>query len=349
MFFDARLGTFLLCTMVLPAVVPAQESTPATDPTPGMIWLDVVVTAKSGPPVSGLQQQDFTVLDDKVPVALNTFQALGGNQPPVEVVLLIDDVNTGFEHVAYERSEIDKFLRANGGHLAHPTTLVILTDAGLQVQDNFSTDGNALSAALDAQNIGLRTFRRGHALDDPPTRFQISFDALFQIVNHEGPRPGRKMILWVSPGWPLLSDPEDEQFVDIKQRQYIFDNAVRLSAMLRQGRITLYSIDPLGSEDFSGRAFRWQAFVNGLNKPGEADWGNLALQVIATQSGGLALTIGNDLAAELQQCIADAEAYYEISFAPSLDRRHGEYHRLQVRVAKGGATARTRQGYYVQP
>jgi hypothetical protein len=32
-----------------------------------MICLDVVVTPKSGPPVSSLQQQDFIVLDNKVP------------------------------------------------------------------------------------------------------------------------------------------------------------------------------------------------------------------------------------------------------------------------------------------
>ncbi len=34
------------------------------DPTPGIIRLDVVVTDKSGTPVSGLKQEDFTLLDN---------------------------------------------------------------------------------------------------------------------------------------------------------------------------------------------------------------------------------------------------------------------------------------------
>ncbi len=343
-----RLGSSLLLFMLCPAVA-AQQFRPPADPVPGMIYLDVVVTPKSGPPVRDLQQQDFTVLDNKVPVALDSFQALVRNQIPIEIVLVIDAVNTGFDQVAYERSEIDKFLRANGGHLAHPTTVLILTDGGLQAQDFYSTDGNELSAGLDNQDIGLRIFRRGHGFDDPFERFQISFDALFRIIRHETPRPGRKIILWISPGWPLFSDPEDQEFLDSKQQHQIFNDVVNLSTMLREGRITLYSIDPLGSSDFSGRAFRWEAFVKGIGKPKEANWGNLALQVIATQSGGLALTISNDVAAQLQKCVADTESYYEIAFAPSLDRRQDEYHRIEVRVSKAGVTARTRQGYYSQP
>jgi len=62
--------------------------------------------------------------------------------------------------------------------------------------------------------------------------------------------------------------------------------------------------------------------------------GDVALQVIAVQSGGLALTAGNDIAAQLQKCLADSQAYYEISFAPSLDQRRDAYHHIEVRVAK---------------
>ena len=75
----------------------------------------------------------------------------------------------------------------------------------------------------------------------------------------------------------------------------------------------------------------------------------MALGVIATQSGGLALDSSKDIAAQLQECIADAVVYYEISFVPPLSDRPNEYHQLEVHVAKPGLTARTRQGYYTQP
>jgi VWFA-related protein len=350
MFISARLlCVLLLVSMLYAAAASAQEPRSPTQPGTSVINLDVVVTPKSGPPVSGLQQHDFTVLDNKVPQTIISFQAFREREAPIEIVLVVDDVNTGLEHIALERSEIDKFLRTDGGQLAHPIALAFLTDAGIKVQDDFSSDGNAISAALDQYTLGLHNILRSGGIYSAIERFQVSLKALFQLGTREAARPGRKIILWISPGWPLLSGPGAEEQMDSKQQQEIFNNVVSLSALLRQGRITLYSIDPLGTADFGGRAFRWEAFVKGISKPGQTDWGDLALQVIATQSGGLALTGSNDITASLKQCLADTHAYYEISFAPPVDQTGDEYHHLEIHVADRKLTARTRQGYYTQP
>jgi VWFA-related protein len=349
MSIDARLGLILLVLLLRAAAASAQQDGPLTQPGNGEIYLDVVVTPKSGPPVAGLQQQDFTVLDNKAPQTINSFRALRAREAPLEVVLVVDDVNTGLQIIGYERSEIDKFLRIDGGHLAHPTALAFLTDSGIKVQEDFSSEGNALSASLDKYPLGLHSILRSGGIYSAVERFQVSMDALFQLATHEAARPGRKIILWISPGWPILSGPGVEQQMDSKQQQQIFNEVIDLSTLLRQGRITLYSIDPLGTADFSGRAFRWQSFVKGISKPSQTDYGDVALQVIATQSGGLALTSSNDIAAELQKCLADTLAYYEFSFTPSLADQRDAYHHLEIRLAKPGLTARTRQGYYAQP
>jgi VWFA-related protein len=94
--------------------------------------LDVVVTDKSGKPVSGLEQKDFTLLDNKQPRKIVSFQAVDGGtataDPPVEVILLVDSVNTEFTNVAIERKEIEKFLLRNGGALAQPVSMVFFSD-----------------------------------------------------------------------------------------------------------------------------------------------------------------------------------------------------------------------------
>jgi VWFA-related protein len=349
MFFHARIGFFFLFSIVYVAIAAAQQSSPPTQPATDMIHLDVVVTPKSGRPVRGLEQQDFTVLDNKVPQILTSFQALGGRQAPIAVILLVDDVNTGVERIAYERSELDKFLRTDGGHLSHPITLAFLTDSGINVQKDFSIDGNALSASLDQYTIGLHSIPRSGGIYSAFDRFQVSLEGLLQLATRETSRPGRKIILWISPGWPLLSGPRVEEQIDSKQQQQIFENVVNLSTILRQGRITLYSIDPLGTDESLGRTFYWEDFVKAISKPSQADFGDVALQVIATQSGGLALNGGNDIVAFLQKCLADTQAYYEISFIPSTVQKRDEYHHLEVHVAKAGVIARTRQGYYSQP
>ena len=56
----------LLCCFGIAA---QQQTNPVSAQAPGVIILDVVVTPKSGPPVANLQQQDFTVLNDKIPQA----------------------------------------------------------------------------------------------------------------------------------------------------------------------------------------------------------------------------------------------------------------------------------------
>jgi len=349
MFISAQLlCIFILVSMFYTGAASAQEPSPTHQPDTS-INLDVVVTPKSGPPVSGLQQQDFTVLDNKVPQTILSFQALREREAPIEVVLVVDDVNTGFANVAYERSEIDKFLRTDGGQLAYPMTLAVLTDDGIKVQDEFSRDGNELSAGLDKYSLGLHSIRRSGGIYSAAERLQISLKALFELATREAARPGRKIILWISPGWPILSGPGVQEQMSANQEQEIFNHVVKLSTLLREDQITLYSIDPLGSADFGGRAFRWEAFTKGISKPNQAEWGDLALQVVSTQSGGLALTSGNDITSFIKQCLADMQAYYEISFAPPLDQKRDEYHHLEVHVAKPGLTARTRQGYYSQP
>lgn len=349
MFIGARLGFFLLVSSLSITAVSAQLPSPSAQPVPDLVYLDVVVTPKSGPPVSGLQQQDFTVLDNKAPMTLTSFQAMRGDQAPIHVIIVVDDVNTGVNNIAYERSEIDKFLRADGGHLVHPTAFAFLTDSGLQVQEDFSTDGNALSAVLDKTDVGLHSIARGAGIYGADERFKISLGALIQLTSRESALPGRKIVLWISPGWALFSNPAIEQQLDSTQEAQIFRDIVRFSTLLRQAGITLYSIDPLGTSDFGGRSFRWEMYVKGVAKPTQAEPGALGLQVLATQSGGLALTTGNDITAFLKQCLADTQAYYELSFAPSLDQKRDEYHHLEVRVAKPGLIARTRQGYYSNP
>src|SRR5277367_4516487 len=116
-----RIGFLLFTLLVCSAVFFAQQNTPQpSSASASRIDLDVVVTPKSGPAVAGLQQQDFTIFDNKAPQHITSFQAHNGSQDPVHIILVIDAVNTGYQILAYERGQIDKFLRANGGRLAQP-------------------------------------------------------------------------------------------------------------------------------------------------------------------------------------------------------------------------------------
>jgi hypothetical protein len=97
------------------------------------------------------------------------------------------------------------------------------------------------------------------------------------------------------------------------------------------------------------RASYYKDFLKGVSKPNQVAAGNLGLPVLAVQSGGLALDLNNDLTALLRECVSDVAPYYQISFDAASAERPDEYHQLEIKLAKPGLTARTRQGYYVQP
>jgi VWFA-related protein len=346
MSIERCLGLVILAPILFVAALSAQQETPSTPAATSTIDLDVVVTPKSGPPVADLQQQDFTILDNKTPRHIKSFHAFGGSQAPIHVLILVDAVNVPYESIAYSRGEIVKFLHANGGRLAYPTEVAFFLDTGVQVQQAFSTDGNELGTSVAQYNVPLRDIRRSsqfQAFD----RFNLSIEALRSLVVSETKLPGRKLIFWVSPGWPILSGPNI--YLDSRQQNQIFSTIVDLSTRMREGGVTLYNVNPIGTAEGVGREFYYQGFLKGVSKPGQAAIGNLALQVIATQSGGLALFGDNNLTAMLEKCAADGQAYYELSFDPPPAVQRNEYHHIEVQVAKPGLTARTRDGYYSQP
>jgi VWFA-related protein len=349
MLSNSRVARFLLITLLCTAAASAHQASPQAQAASGQIHLDVVVTAKSGPPVADLQQQDFTLLDNGSPQAITSFHAVTGRQAPIQVVLVIDAINVDAQAIGYERIQIDKFLHAEGGRLAYPVAIVVASDTGVKLAENFSSDGNALSAAMDRDQIGIRDIGRSAGFYGATERLQYSIQALSQLTVTVGdaPRQSREILVWVSPGWPLLSGPNVQ--LDGKQQADIFAQIASLSTQLRQARVTLYNVNPIGASESVFRGTYYEEFLKGVSKPSQVNLGNLGLQVLAIQSGGLALDFDNDLAALLQKCISDSAPYYEISFVAPAAERPDEYHHLELKIAKPGLTARTRQSYYAQP
>lgn len=210
-------------------------------------------------------------------------------------------------------------------------------------------DGNKLAQDLNSNPSGLRSIGRSAGYYGASERLDLSLRTLEGLIARERTQPGRKLLIWMSPGWPLLTSARIQ--LTNKDQAWIFNAAVSFSKELRDARMTLYSIDPLGMSDaVTGRTTFWQGFVKGLPSKSKVEGGGyLALQVLATQSGGLVLNSNNDLEKLIASCVLDAKAYYTLSFdAPPADHPN-EYHNLEVKVDKPDLKARTRTGYYAQP
>ena len=336
-----RIQISLLC-LCFPAL--SQQSAPPDR----RVTLDVVVTDRSGAPVTGLKAADFKLLDNKRSQSILSLQAATGMtaqaDPPVELILLVDAVNSAFQTVASERQWLAAYFQENGQTLALPTTLVVLTDKGMKIQEHPTRNGKALLDYLNANATGLRAIRRSEGLEGEMEQEHHSLVGLEFLASQMSKRPGRKLLIWLSPGWYIYSDLVGNWRA--RAHQAVFANIAAVSTALREARITLYSINPEGVGE--GK-FRYLDYLKGVDAPEHADYGNLFLQVLATQSGGRVFFGNNDLASLIDHCVADARSYYVLTFNAPPAAHANEYHGLEVAIDKPGLTARTRTGFYAQP
>jgi VWFA-related protein len=205
-----------------------------------------------------------------------------------------------------------------------------------------------LLAVFDQHETALRSIRRGAGVYGALERFQLSLNTLNALISKEATVPGRKIVLWISPGWPILSGP-DVNLSD-RQRSSLFASIIAISGALRETRMTLYSIDPEGAEDAGGlRAVYYKEFLKPVTAVKQVQVGNLALQVLAIHSGGLVFNASNDITSQINHCVADVDAFYTLTLDAANADKPNEYHSIEIKVAPPGLSARTLSGYHVQP
>ena len=365
-----------------PALGSLQIPSATEDGAGSRIFLDVVVTDKSGKPVTGLEAKDFTLLDNNQAGKVLSFQAFDAAEampdPPVEVILFVDTINMSPGEISLAQEEVRKFLLQNGGQLAQPVSIYQFNQDGLSVTPQASTDGNALVAEITqksqirliwhdpAENepdsnspravdsavrfpttypaeSGMNSDPQFHSLGDPSPNVRskspssqdnLSLDVLGSIAIEERWKPGRKLLLWIGKGWPVTENWDS------------FDSITEFSTRLREARIELSNVT-FGKDGKQGLDYRDS--VKGVGSARQAKSASLALQVIATQSGGRVVEADRDLVSQIETCIAGASAFYTISFDPPKAKQPDEYHDLNIQVNPPELVARTNTGYYDEP
>jgi VWFA-related protein len=151
-------------------------SSPQPRITTRLVRVSVLVRDEHETPITGLTPDDFLLLDDGRPQAIQHFavatsQLLDHYTPPLEAdiysnrledhprisdsatVILLDGVNTRFEDQAYARRQAVKFLQQ-----IHPQDHVAVYTLGreLRVLHDFAPDATGLLAALQAYQVGIR-------------------------------------------------------------------------------------------------------------------------------------------------------------------------------------------------
>ncbi len=341
---------FLFLIGIASAFVFAPKTTPAQTkpvlasaalPATGQpLVLDVVVTDKADRPVGDLKPEDFKVLDNKEARSVTGARPVAGEDlkadPPTEAILLVDEINTPFEMMSNERKNIEDFIAQSGGHLTIPTSFFFLSETELDYQGKPTRDAKVLLDNLEKNPNPQRSFQLQGGLQQEVQMREKSLQALNGLALKLRDEPGRKLVIWISPGWQAFSDVTHQK--SAQEMQGLFDYIVGISSVLRDARITLYSVDPRGAQRdlaTAGNGY-YQEYVKGVASPKQADNGDLMVQVIATQTGGKVVYGSNNIAKMIGQCLADAQAFYVLNYDAPHATHANEYHAIQIQVNKPG-------------
>ena len=373
-------GAFLLCISGGPSQSQTSQLHVRPTGSEGLrVTLDVNVAGRGDAAIAALRTEDFEVFDNNVPLRLDTLQQVSGAQATAQILLVVDAINTSHENLARTEDAIRSFLWRDGGHLLRPVSILVLTDTEPQLTEGTkqdsdvmalhgrqafvrripaSQDGLVLVKAMDQSLASLSRILEAQGGEGESERVSLSLQALNFIATAERDVPGRKVVVWISPGWPLLAHS------NAKTREQLFDSIVYFSGLLRDARITLNMVDPNGAGGrqtvsemppaayVNGSVMRggpvpvlnvtsgptaYMAYLKGISQSRQADINDLALQVLADHTGGQVLIQNNGIESQIASCAAEAVDFYSLTYTLPATTGATTYHRLELRVKRPGA------------
>ena len=369
-----------------------------------VVNLDVFVTDQRGKPITGLQKEDFTVLEDGKPVEVSNFSAENGRTgaaasapgalgtpaaaPPLgsvgqrlRLVVFVDDVNLSAANRSRILESVGTFLHTE----LKPGDEVMLVryDEKLDVRRSFTADLRAVDADLAAilalptdvrkYALSLTQARRelieslngGEGLGSPMAEAAMSnwaaqessavrgaLNALDSLVTSLAGIPGRKAVLYVSDGLPLVpgldvftafsrvADKPTNHASNLGAQRFDLTRRFReVAAHASRDRVLFYPIEAYGTRTAESSLAGSVSLENRQN----------GLRFLAEDTGGRALFNAANVPEALARMGEDFSSYYSLGYQP---RRAGDAaeHKIEVRVrARGVAEVRYRPWYRDKP
>jgi VWFA-related protein len=323
------------------------------------VVLDVVVKDKYGALVKGLGKDDFTVYEDKVPqevrsfeetaperagarVAIHSTAELDRLEPDAAVsIIVIDELTTTFEDIAFARYSLMKYLKAQGDTLEQPTMLVAANFENVSVLRDYTTSKEAILGALDRHQANYGPLGRVGSMTYQNDLVNATFRSLIGVAESAAGHPGHKNMIWIGRGFPTvfmnLMQPDDKEAFKTE-----LANCTRL---LRDSRITLYTLSSSGVSAFEPASDDASFFFVGNPFADQVDFDKIALS-----TGGAAMHGRNDLNKMIGESVQSGESFYTLAYRPSsMSQDAKEFRNIKVVMKDRELRASTREGYFVAP
>jgi VWFA-related protein len=319
-----------------------------------LVVLDAVVTDAKGNLVTDLKREEFHVTEANEPQTILNFTAAGGNTLAPEVtinstadldrlaprapvnIILLDEFNTRFEDMAFARYSLKKFLEKQPAKLDTPTMLIAVDLQHFTVLHDYTQNKDEVISSLDHHFAAYPwQAHQGAWLGE---RYATAFLTLRRVAEAVIGHPGHKNMIWVGRGFPAVNFANMPVDTDNRINSAVQDCV----NVLRDARVTLYTVDPAGLQVDPGAYGAAAAFNDPFG-------GNYQFSKLATATGGRTLYGRNDVDAEIGTAIREGSSFYTLTYRPentSMDPQ--KFRRIKITIDRPGLKVLTREGYYLQ-
>jgi VWFA-related protein len=319
---------------------------------PGLVRIDAVASDQRGRIVDDLRAEDFQVLEDDAPQAIDSvrFVRFDGSYPPGEAVepvrssaderaeaahggtrlfaIFLDEYHVApGDGAGRAREAVRRFVEQDLG----PRDLVVVVkplDSLLNLR--LTRDRLSIARAIatfegrkgqyEPRNTFEKNFIAGSPARIEAVRAQIATSALNALATHLGSLGGaRKAVLFVSEGFE--ANPRHRGDEALPTLQTVIRTANRAT-------VSIYPFNPTAAMAASGAAERE------------------TLRHLADETDGRVILDAPDAAASLTRIVSDESAYYMIAFRAAHQDADGKFHPVQVRIRRPGVEIRSRRGYW---
>ena len=296
------------------------------------------------------------------------------------IALVVDDLSLSAESTHYVRRALRKFVdeQMQDGDLV----AIVRTGAGIGALQQFTTDRRLLYAAIDRVRwIGIGTGSVGAfaAMEEKPTsllkekaepgvrtaagreRERESFreavfatgtlGALNYVVRGMSDLPGRKSVLLVSHGFKLYQ----EDALGFKEPGRVVNAIRKLVDSANRASVVIYTMDARGvvftgltAADDVGDRSPQQIQEELARRSSTLSDTQAGLDMLAEQTGGLAIRNSNDLSDGVRR-ILDDQSYYLLAYVPdgdTFDPKTRRFNQIEIKVKRPGVSVRYRNGFF---
>jgi len=184
-------------------------------------------------------------------------------------------------------------------------------------------------------------------------RVAMTVNALVAIADHLQGVPGRKNLVWVSSGFPLLEGMDQfEQTGDFSRGNTYGEEIKRAAEALNDVNLAIYPVDARGlmvdpSFEVNSRPPSMAAYrrMQRLKLPQHLADNFPTMDEIAKRTGGRAFYNTNDIQGAIRQVIDDSQLTYLLSYYPTNTVWNGQFHKIKVKVDRPGLHLQYRDGY----